>query len=111
MKKKKFATEIESLEKRMENVELFFKALKPALKVKVVKIDDPFGPSISDSTLNAITCSAETVKGCEKINKIRAERNLKPLDIVYTKRGQAYTLSSTFIRKNLNERRKQSSRL
>jgi|EP00945_MAST-04E_sp_MAST-4E-sp1_P000803 dephospho-CoA kinase len=109
LKKKKFASEIESLEQRIEGVAQFFKALKPGLKVNIVKIDDPFGPSITDSTFNAITCSAETVKGCEKINQIRLKRNLPALDIVFTKRGQSYTLSSTFIRNNLHDRRNQGS--
>jgi phosphopantetheine adenylyltransferase len=74
--------------------------LKPSLKVNIVPIDDPLGPAITDSTIEAITCSIETLQGCHTINRIRAEKHWKPLTIVAMKRGQSFTLSSTFLRKH-----------
>ena len=97
--KKSFASEMQPLKIRMDGVARFIRSLKPSLKLHIVQIDDPFGPSITDAAIDAIACSEETLKGCEKVNSIRLERGLPPLTIVLTKRGQAHTLSSTFIRK------------
>lgn len=101
--KKSFASEMQPLQIRIDGVTRFIRSLKPSLNLNIVQIDDPFGPSITDATIDAIACSEETLKGCEKINSIRIERGLPPLAIVLTKRGQAYTLSSTFIRKHIFE--------
>jgi pantetheine-phosphate adenylyltransferase len=84
----------------IESVRRFFEDLKPSLKVNIVPIDDPFGPAITDGQINAITCSMETLAGCEQINRIRKEKKLQPLVVVATKRGQSFTLSSTFLRKH-----------
>lgn len=43
---------------------------------------DPFGPTITDPTINAMVCSEETKKGCEKINLIRKEKGFQPVEIV-----------------------------
>jgi len=48
--------------------------------VRVTKIDDQCGPSIYED-FDYIVVSPETLPMAEKINRLRAKRNLKPLQI------------------------------
>ncbi|KAJ8915136.1 hypothetical protein NQ315_000388 [Exocentrus adspersus] len=73
---------IEDIEVRVRNVTDFLKDVCPELECSVVPISDPFGPAIVDPTMEVIVVSKETVRGGEKINEIRVEKGLKPLDIV-----------------------------
>jgi len=49
------------------------------------KLDNIFGSSITDSTMDAILVTELTKKNAEKINQIRADRRLKPLKIIVGK--------------------------
>ena len=40
-------------------------------------ISDPFGPAITDETLECIVGSEETKRGCEKINEIRISKGIE----------------------------------
>lgn len=48
---------------------------------QVVPISDPFGPTITDSSIVALVCSEETEKGGEAVNKEREKRGFPPLDL------------------------------
>ena len=98
LKKKTNASMIASYSQRSENVVSFLNTLKPQLKYEPTEIADPFGPTITDGTIEAIVVSSETIPGAQKINQIRVEKGLKPLSIVVTRRCQTATLSSSFIR-------------
>uniref|UniRef100_A0A1I8P5V1 Bifunctional coenzyme A synthase n=1 Tax=Stomoxys calcitrans TaxID=35570 RepID=A0A1I8P5V1_STOCA len=69
------------VEQRIENVRLFLNEIDSTLHYEVVPIDDPFGPTKSDPNMDMIVVSAETLKGGEKVNELRRQNNLKPLDI------------------------------
>ncbi|XP_018576337.1 bifunctional coenzyme A synthase [Anoplophora glabripennis] len=73
---------IEDIEVRVKNVTDFLNDICPELEYSVVPISDPFGPAIVDPTMELIVVSKETVRGGEKINEIRLEKNLSPLKIV-----------------------------
>lgn len=73
---------IEDIEVRVKNVTDFLNDVCPELEYNIVPISDPFGPAIVDSTMDLIVVSKETIRGGEKINEIRLEKNLKPLKIV-----------------------------
>jgi hypothetical protein len=65
------------------------------------ELHDVFGPSVTDGSYTAITCSEETVAGCQLINDKRAAGGLRPLAVyvaavVTNDRGKK--LSSTDIR-------------
>lgn len=47
----------------------------------IVKIDDPYGPTIESNELDVIVVSEETYPTALKINKLRARKGLKPLII------------------------------
>ncbi|CAG9860581.1 unnamed protein product [Phyllotreta striolata] len=73
---------IEDCVKRMNAVKDFLYDICPELEYNIVPIQDPFGPAIVDPTMELIVVSKETVRGGEKINTIRKERNLGVLDII-----------------------------
>lgn len=71
-------------------------------RIVVSKIDDPYGPAISDPRIDGIAVSVETLPRAIEINRIRVERGLMPLTIVtipIIKDGYGAKLSSTLIRK------------
>ena len=48
----------------------------------IQELNDPFGTTITDDTIDAIVVSEETEPTAFKINKIRKENGMEPLDIV-----------------------------
>lgn len=60
---------IEPIEKRMRDVREFLSDVCPELDINVVPINDPFGPTKSDPTMDLIVVSKETVKGGQKVNE------------------------------------------
>jgi phosphopantetheine adenylyltransferase/dephospho-CoA kinase len=55
---------------------------RTGLKLNIVPISDPFGPAITDTSLEAIIVSDETIGGAEKINLIRTGNNMSALQVV-----------------------------
>jgi len=51
-------------------------------RYEVVELRDPYGPAVSDPSLEAIVVSEETEPRAREINEIRAERGLEALEIV-----------------------------
>jgi len=82
LKSKKLNDLIEPVEKRIAVVSQFLKEIRGNEGENfVTPISDPFGPAITDETLQCIVGSEETKRGCEKINEIRIEKGFQPLDI------------------------------
>ena len=70
-------------------------------RFSIHELHDAFGPSITDSTYTAITCSEETIQGCIEINKVRLSKNMSCLDIYCTPlaiNDKGEKLSSTALR-------------
>ena len=68
----------------------------------IQELNDPFGTTIIDETIDAIVVSEETEPTAFKINKIRKENGMKPLDIVtigMVLADDGIPISSTRIRK------------
>ncbi|MCG2863831.1 MAG: pantetheine-phosphate adenylyltransferase [Vulcanisaeta sp.] len=64
-------------------------------------INDPYGPTIVDPTIEAIVVSIETLPRAIEINNLRRERGLRPLYIITVpiiKDGFGNKVSSTLIR-------------
>ncbi|BDR93312.1 phosphopantetheine adenylyltransferase [Vulcanisaeta souniana] len=64
-------------------------------------INDPYGPTIVDPTVDAIVVSLETLPRAIEINNLRRERGLRPLFIIVVpiiKDGFGNKVSSTLIR-------------
>ena len=100
LKHKKNSWQIADFKTRSQGVTSFLSLVKPVLKVEIAELSDPFGPAITDKTIEAIVVSSETIEGARKINKIREEKQMNPLAILVTRRENAAVLSSTFVREN-----------
>jgi pantetheine-phosphate adenylyltransferase len=64
-------------------------------------INDPYGPTIVDPTIDAIVVSLETLPRAIEINNLRRERGLRPLYIIAVpiiRDGFGNKVSSTLIR-------------
>ncbi|RLF17359.1 MAG: hypothetical protein DRJ66_00935 [Thermoprotei archaeon] len=51
----------------------------------IVKLNDPYGPSIHDPNIKAIVVSEETLKRALEIYKIRQKKGLPPISIITVK--------------------------
>ncbi len=57
---------MESLSTRIAGVQRFLNEIvRQGVRIEVVAIQDDFGPTRSDSTMDLLVGSAETAKGCE----------------------------------------------
>jgi len=96
---KRNAALIEPIDVRCANVKAFFASVAPPqIELRVVVIDDPWGPAVVLPELDAIVASSETIKGARLINEQRVAKGMRPLVVVVVQRSAQYVLSSTFIR-------------
>ncbi len=51
-------------------------------RADIIPLDDAYGPTVNDSTINALVVSRMTKKMAERINMIRRRRGLKPLPVL-----------------------------
>ncbi|MEM3061892.1 MAG: phosphopantetheine adenylyltransferase [Candidatus Bathyarchaeia archaeon] len=80
----------------------FFKNLGHTDKARIVQINDPYGPAITDEEMDAIVVSEQTEYRAHEINEIRKENGLNLLKIISIKMVKAENggpLSSSRIRK------------
>ncbi|CDH59735.1 nucleotidylyl transferase [Lichtheimia corymbifera JMRC:FSU:9682] len=115
LQSKKFHDQIESIDQRINNVRAFLDTIRHGLIFDIVPITDPFGPTITDSTIQALVCSKETEKGGDAVNTERSKRDFPPLalrliDVISSDKvsiaGQDMVdlkISSTWIRKYIAE--------
>jgi pantetheine-phosphate adenylyltransferase len=68
--------------KRRRELVSFLKREGLASRGKIVPLEDPYGPAINNSTIQALVVSRATRKMAERINAIRKRRGLKPLSVV-----------------------------
>ena len=95
---------IKSFQERQDVVEQFIRLIKPDLRLNFVELNDPYGPTIEMEGIEGIVVSSETVMGAIQINQIRVEqKKFLPLKIFITRRFDAATLSSSFIRNQMED--------
>lgn len=91
--------EIEPCNVRMANLNALLHGHRNYI---IARLEEHYGPTVEDATMDAIVVSPETEATAWEINKIRQEKGMKPLDIV--KIGMVLAqdgkpISSTRIRK------------
>ncbi|MCX8182218.1 MAG: pantetheine-phosphate adenylyltransferase [Candidatus Methanomethyliaceae archaeon] len=70
-------------------------------RASIVKLEDPFGPTISDPSIEGIVVTKETVHRAEEANRIREERGMKRMKVYvvdYVRASDGIPISSTRIR-------------
>ncbi|GAB1603370.1 bifunctional coenzyme A synthase-like [Argonauta hians] len=72
---------LEPLETRMDSVRNFIQCIKPTIKLDLVPLQDMYGPTVTDSTMNCLVVTWETNKGATMINTERSNRGMPPLEV------------------------------
>lgn len=96
---KVLADQIELIEDRIQAVESFLQ--KHQINGKVFSLDNPYGPTLTGSKVEAVAVTEHTVSGAEAINQKRAELGLRPLPVHVTtllRDSHGELISSTRIR-------------
>lgn len=98
---KAYRHHIQSYEERQKELEKFFSEENRLKDVEIVRLLDPFGPTATDPSLEALFITPMTMQGVPGIQEARAQRGLSPLAVetaamVLDKQGEH--LSSTRIR-------------
>ncbi|KAI8063037.1 hypothetical protein BDF21DRAFT_347369 [Thamnidium elegans] len=79
--KKKHRELIDSTDKRVKAVQEYLNLAKRTIQYEVVPITDPFGPTVTDPTIDALVVSKETLKGGDLVNNERDMRGYPPLEL------------------------------
>lgn len=104
LKRKKFASKIEDYETRKKNLENFISSITDLDRVKIIELNDPYGPPVKEPEYEGLIVSQETYSNGLKLNEVREANGFKPLiiiviPIIMGKNNQR--LSSTAIREKL----------
>ena len=101
---KQYASKLEDYKTREKKLKLFISSFADVKRVKIIKLNDPYGPPVKDPEYEGIVVSQETYKAALKINEIRESKGFKPLTIIVIpmiKDEANKKLSSTSIREKL----------
>jgi cytidyltransferase-like protein len=69
-------------EERLKELKAFLSDLSLLERAEIITLNDPFGPTLSDSCIEALVVSEETKPTAIKINEKRRNSRLPPLKIV-----------------------------
>lgn len=72
--------DIRTFEERAEVVSSFLKGR--GCRFEIVELNDPYGPAATDPEITSIIVSADTYGNVGRINELRKERGLEPLEVV-----------------------------
>ncbi|RLI36748.1 phosphopantetheine adenylyltransferase [Candidatus Bathyarchaeota archaeon] len=73
---------VASYEERLGELMCFLKDRGLTNRARIIPLNDPYGPSISDGEMEALVVSRETEPRAHEINRIRRDRGLKPLEVI-----------------------------
>ncbi|KNH06090.1 pantetheine-phosphate adenylyltransferase (PPAT) [Perkinsela sp. CCAP 1560/4] len=79
---KKYSSLIEPSVTRLKAVHHFMQKIRPELRISIDTIHEPVGGTHLTPWLKALVLSTETLANGEKINKLRVENGLDPLQII-----------------------------
>jgi len=69
-------------ERRLEELKAFLKKLNVLDRAEIIPLNDVYGNTLAEDSVEALVVSTETESTAFKINKKREEANLPPLQIV-----------------------------
>lgn len=73
--------ELAAYEERLSELQRFLKTRNLDARAKIIPLDDPYGPAITNEEIEAIVVSKETEPVAHAINNIRRRNQLPPLGI------------------------------
>lgn len=97
----------EDYESRLKQIENYLRANNLQKRASVIRIEDIFGTTLTDTAIDSIIVTKETIEGAETINAERAKQGLEKLkvEIVPLVLGQnSRVIASTNIRLGLTNR-------
>ena len=68
--------------KRYEALESFIKKNFPNSSYQISKLENDFGPAVLEGNVQALVASEETSSKGKLLNRLRAEKNLSPVEII-----------------------------
>ncbi|MEM4356379.1 MAG: phosphopantetheine adenylyltransferase [Candidatus Nitrosocaldus sp.] len=68
--------------RRVRNLSSMLVSRYPSRRFDIIMLDDEFGPTVTDPSIEAIVVSKETEHKCKKLNEIREAKGMKPLHII-----------------------------
>ncbi|KAI8371687.1 uncharacterized protein BYT42DRAFT_581121 [Radiomyces spectabilis] len=81
LKSKKYRELIAPIDERIKAVHQYLQSVRSNLVYDVVPISDPFGPTVTDASIDGLVCSQETIKGGHAVNEERQKKEFQPLDL------------------------------
>lgn len=103
----RFKNGVEDYETRFKSVTEFLTRNNLIEKVKIIKIEDVFGTTLTDETIDSIVVSHETINGARRINSERLIRGLAKLQVQVVPLvldQKRRVISSTNVREGLTSR-------
>ena len=79
---KKGKTPTNNYEQRLENLESVISKEFPNSLFQISKLDNDFGPAVLEKGVEALVVSEETSNQGQILNKLRAEKNLPPVQVI-----------------------------
>jgi pantetheine-phosphate adenylyltransferase len=106
LSEKKFKDKIEPYEIRKENILHYVGSINSEFRNNciIIPLSDPFGPAITDPSIEIHVSSEESYKNAMKINEMRQQKGLNKMILVIVPSVlniNGTKISSTDIRKNL----------
>lgn len=92
---------VQGLEERKKGVVQYLSSIGALNRSEIVVIQDAFGPASKDERLDAIVVTTDTVGNALKLNRVRRQGGLPPLEVVIVPMVLAETggpVSSTRVR-------------
>ncbi|MEM4365367.1 MAG: phosphopantetheine adenylyltransferase [Candidatus Nitrosocaldus sp.] len=68
--------------RRVRNLSSMLVSRYPSRRFDIIMLDDEFGPTVTDPSIEAIVVSKETEHKCKRLNEIREANGMKPLHII-----------------------------
>lgn len=73
--------EVTCYNERRRELEEFLRCQNWLMRAQIFPLDDPYGPALVERDLSAIVVSKETERTARKLNQLRQNNGLNPLDI------------------------------
>lgn len=93
--------DVQSCEERRMAVNDYLSQIGARDRIQVVVLEDAFGPTVKDKALDAIFVTVDTVQNALRLNQVRRQSGLRPLEVVIVPKVLAEAggfVSSTRIR-------------